>query len=388
VTASVALNQVAEVNPGTAIGALLATDAVDFFPMAAVDADKTVARTSERRALGQVSKGFTNFRDGDVLLAKITPCFENGKIAQAVVTTGAAFGSTEFHVVRCSAELDGRYLVHFLRRPEIRVDGQRKMTGSGGQRRVPKHFLESLEIPLPPLPEQRRIAAILDKADVLRTKRREALAHLDRLAQSFFVEMFGDPVTNPMGWEVVKLGSVGSLDRGVSKHRPRNDPKLLGGRYPLIQTGDVANSGGYIREFQSTYSDFGLHQSKLWPRGTLCITIAANIAKTGILTFDACFPDSVVGFKSSEESTVEYVRVWLSFLQKTLEENAPESAQKNINLAILRDLDIPLPPAQMRERFARVIQSANALSGKMQEAAARLDVARSSLQQRAFRGEL
>ncbi|HRA89425.1 MAG TPA: hypothetical protein PK992_15175, partial [Planctomycetaceae bacterium] len=82
--------------------------------------------------------------------------------------------------------------------------------------------------------------------------------------------------------------------------------------------------------------DIGLRQSKMWPAGTLCITIAANIAKTGILTFDACFPDSVVGFRADDPATVEYVRVWLSFLQKALEDSAPESAQKNINLAILR----------------------------------------------------
>ncbi|MCB0056578.1 MAG: restriction endonuclease subunit S, partial [Caldilineaceae bacterium] len=198
-TAAVPLSEVAEVNPRSVTDGWLSTDEVDFFPMAAVDAEKTVARASERRALQQVSKGFTSFRNGDVLLAKITPCFENGKISQASVTTPVAFGSTEFHVVRCGEKLDGRYLVHFLRRQEVREDGERKMTGSGGQRRVPKHFIESLEIPLPPPAEQRRIAAILDKADALRTKRREGLAQLDRLAQSIFVEMFGDPATNPRG---------------------------------------------------------------------------------------------------------------------------------------------------------------------------------------------
>ncbi|MFM2058771.1 MAG: hypothetical protein RLY71_3156 [Pseudomonadota bacterium] len=184
--------------------------------MAAVDAEKTVARASERRTLAQVSKGFTSFQDGDVLLAKITPCFENGKISQATVTTPAAFGSTEFHVVRCGANLDSRYLVHFLRRQEVRVDGERKMTGSGGQRRVPRHFLESLEIPLPPLPEQRRIAAILDKADALRTKRREALAQLDRLAQAIFVEIFGDQHPNIVGSDGVALADLVSINPRIS----------------------------------------------------------------------------------------------------------------------------------------------------------------------------
>ena len=114
--------------------------------------------------------------------------------------------------------------------------------------------------------------------------------------KSQFVEMFGDPVFNNLNWNELKMSELGRLERGTSKHRPRNAPELLGGIYPLIQTGDVSNSGLYITEYKSTYSELGLKQSKMWSKDTLCITIAANIAQTSILTFDACFPDSVVGF--------------------------------------------------------------------------------------------
>ena len=151
---------------------------------------------------------------------------------------------------------------------------------------------------------------------------------------------------------MLNFGTVGQLDRGKSKHRPRNDPILLGGKHPLIQTGDVANSGGYITTYKATYSDIGLSQSRKWPAGTLCITIAANIANTGILEFDACFPDSVVGFKPYEFVTVEYVQAWLGFLQKIIEDAAPESAQKNINLEILRNLQIPLPHVEQQKKFS------------------------------------
>ena len=105
-----------------------------------------------------------------------------------------------------------------------------------------------------------------------------------------FVELFGDPVSNSYGLPEATLPELGEFGRGVSKHRPRNDPKLLGGEYPLIQTGDIANAGLYITSYNSTYSELGLKQSKMWDKGTLCITIAANIAKTSILEFDACFP--------------------------------------------------------------------------------------------------
>ena len=99
-----------------------------------------------------------------------------------------------------------------------------------------------------------------------------------------------------MSWDYVTLDKLGSISRGKSKHRPRNDKTLFGGKYPFIQTADVKAAGLYLTEYTETYSDKGLAQSKLWPTGTLCITIAANIADTTILGIDACFPDSVMGF--------------------------------------------------------------------------------------------
>lgn len=209
-----------------------------------------------------------------------------------------------------------------------------------------------IKIPLPALDEQRRIAGILDKADALRAKRREAIAKLDQLLQSVFLDMFGDPITNPMSWPMGKLAELGELDRGVSRHRPRGAPELLDGKHPLIQTGDVARSAGYIRDFTATYSDAGLAQSKKWPSGTLCITIAANIAETGILTFDACFPDSVVGFTANRTSNAEFVQALMGFLRGILEEKAPQVAQKNINLAILRELPVPIPPIERQKNWA------------------------------------
>jgi type I restriction enzyme S subunit len=246
----------------------------------------------------------------------------------------------------------------------------------------------ALEIPLPAISQQRRIAAILDKADALRTKRRETIAKLDQLLQSVFLDMFGDPATNPKGWPVGTLVDLGELDRGVSRHRPRGAPELLGGKHPLIQTGDVSRSGGYIRQFTATYSDIGLAQSKKWPVGTLCITIAANIAETGILTFDACFPDSVVGFTPNQTSNVEFVQELVRFLREILEERAPQVAQKNINLAILRELPIPIPPADLQHQFARVAAGIEDQKRTLQRHAAQLDTLFVSLQHRAFAGEL
>lgn len=186
--------------------------------------------------------------------------------------------------------------------------------------------------------------------------------------------MFGDPVSNPKQWDKQMLGKLGELGRGVSKHRPRNDPKLLGGIYPLIQTGDVANADMYISEYKMTYSDLGLQQSKMWHKDTLCITIAANIAKTGILTFDACFPDSVVGFVANAKTNNLFMHYWFTFFQKILEEQAPESAQKNINLKILNELSVIVPPIELQNEFAQFVQKVDKLKVEMQQSLKELEV--------------
>ncbi len=282
-------------------------------------------------------------------------------------------------------EVDERYLVRFL---EIELKKIEERTPFVTVKHLSGKTLNEIEIPLPSLEDQRRIASILDAADALRSKRRESLRKLEVLLKSVFLEMFGDPVTNPKGWVVEQLGEVGNLDRGISKHRPRNDPRLLNGIYPLIQTGDISRAGNYIYTHTQTYSEFGLNQSRLWPNGVLCITIAANIAKTAITTFPCCFPDSVVGFISNDRSTVEYVQNWMSFLQSNIEEMAPESAQKNINLKILNELKLPIPPIELQKDFSRFAKTHETMKLQFQKKSEMLETLFSALQHQAFNGTL
>jgi type I restriction enzyme S subunit len=290
--------------------------------------------------------------------------------------------------VRPDACVDPAYLACYFQTPYYWQQVSRASAGTA-QAGVNASKLKALKIPLPPLLDQKRIATILDKADAIRRKRQASIRLADDFLRSVFLDMFGDPVTNPKGWPMVKLSEIGQLDRGVSKHRPRNAPELLGGTFPLIQTGDIANSGGYIRDFTQTYSETGLRQSKIWPVGTLCITIAANIAKTGILTFDACFPDSVVGFiPYSDQTTTEFAQWWLSFLQEGLEESAPESAQKNINLKILRDLDVVCPPFSQQCQFSQIVRRARKHAENTAASTRAANDLFQSLSHRAFAGEL
>ena len=225
-----------------------------------------------------------------------------------------------------------------------------------GLKHISRDYISNIEIKLPDSTIQEKVVSQLDLLESNITKHKTILEKLDLLIKSRFIEMFGDPVINEKDWDLKTLPELGEFGRGVSKHRPRNAPELLGGKYPLIQTGDVANANLYITDYESTYSEEGFKQSKMWKAGTLCITIAATIAKTAILTFDSCFPDSVVGFTPNEKTNSLFINYWFSFFQKILEEQAPAVAQKNINLQVLSELKIITPPISLQNDFAAFVQ--------------------------------
>ena len=251
---------------------------------------------------------------------------------------------------------------------------------------IGRKVLEEILVPDIGMEQQMEYAANLEKINGIIQLRKQELQKLDELIKSRFVEMFGNPVSNPKGMVKKTLPELGEFGRGVSKHRPRNDKALLGGPYPLIQTGDIANSGMYITEYHSTYSELGLRQSKMWDKGTLCITIAANIAKTAILGFDACFPDSVVGFNANENTNNVFVHYWFSFFQEILESQAPESAQKNINLKILSKLEVIVPDIQEQNKFAAFVAQTDKSKLTIQKSLDELETLNKALMQKYFGG--
>jgi type I restriction enzyme S subunit len=176
------------------------------------------------------------------------------------------------------------------------------------------------------------------------------------------------PFELPPGWLWARFPELGTFERGKSKHRPRNDPSLFeGGIHLFVQTGDIARSNGVIETFTSKYNDVGLDQSAMWPKGTLCITIAANIADSGILGFDACFPDSVVGFiPASVFPNARYFEYFMRTAKADLLKFAPATAQKNINLGILNQVLIPLPPLAEQQRIVAKVDELMALCDQME----------------------
>ena len=278
---------------------------------------------------------------------------------------------------------DKRFLYYYLSSPST-YQKFKNMAVGGVVNNLNSEMVRGVTVPVPPMDEQIDIVTTLDKVTELIALRKEQLGKLDQLVKSRFIELFGDPVYNNNGLPAKKLCELGSLDRGRSQHRPRNDPKLLNGPYPLIQTGEVASAGLYITEYKNTYSELGLQQSKMWKAGTLCITIAANIAQTAILTFDACFPDSVVGFVPNDAVSAIYMHYWFGFFQKILEEQAPQVAQKNINLKILSDLDVMVPTKEQQEQFAAFVEQTDKSKLAIQQSLDKLEMLKKSLMQKYF----
>ncbi|MDR1498142.1 MAG: restriction endonuclease subunit S [Puniceicoccales bacterium] len=442
----VRLKNIVEINPRPA--PLSDNTLVSFVPMKCVEEESGRFVSAGDKRVAEVKKGYTSFRDGDVIWAKVTPCMENGKAAVLTgLTNGFGYGSTEFFVLRPSAQLDLAYLLHFILQKSFRQKAAQHMTGAVGLRRVPKSFLEQQEIPLPPLSEQCPVVAEIEKQftrlDAGAAALRRVQANLKRyraavlkaacegrlvptetelarkenrtfetgeqLLQRILAECrknwpgrgkYKEPsaleVTKlphlPKGWVWAILPQLGELNRGKSKHRPRDDMRLYEGPYPFIQTGDVRKSGGTIRDYSQTYSEFGLQQSRLWPEGTLCITIAANIAETGILTFKGCFPDSVVGFvHEGDPATTRYIEYFLRTAKEKLVLFAPATAQKNINLNILQKVAVPLPPLTEQKRIVAEVERHLSLIDELETTVtaslARATRLRQSILQKSFAGE-
>ncbi|WP_313493461.1 restriction endonuclease subunit S [Stenotrophomonas sp.] len=447
------LAQIAFVNPRNSASDNLE---VSFVPMTLIGTRFDGQHGQEFRTWGDVKQGFTHFAEGDIGVAKITPCFENSKACVfAGLRNGLGAGTTELHIVRpVSGTLDARYVLAYLKSPQFLLAGETKMTGTAGQKRLPKEFVEANPFPLPPLGEQSRIVAKLDELMALcdRVEARQVdaevahmhlvrtlldsltktvdaadfsaswqrlsdhfttlfttkasidaliqtvleLAVMGKLAQQDFSDepasvlleriqrtrsSRGDkkpkllamssgqehPFELPRNWTWTTLPAVGELSRGKSRHRPRNDPSLyVGGSIPLVQTGDVARAHGIVRTHSAMYNAEGLAQSRLWPVGTMCITIAANIADSAILGFEACFPDSVVGFiPDLPELDVRYFEFFLRTAKSNLQNFAPSTAQKNINLEILGLLSVPLPPVNEMHRIVSKVDHVMALCDQL-----------------------
>lgn len=393
------LSDIAYLNP-TLGGRLPEDELVSFVPMASVSAETAKVETTQDRPYSEVSKGFTPFLSGDVLFAKITPCFENGKIAQANLPRQNGFGSTEFHVVRSRPGVsDARYLHHYLRLKDVRTQGQRRMTGSGGQRRVPASFLSELRVPVPSLDEQRRIAAILDQAEALRIQRRAALAQLDSLSRSIFLDMFGDPVANERGWPAASVSDfVAGFESGKSLVADDEDDSAAAFR--VLKVSAVTSLEYKPEQSKAVPSDYVPPKSHIVRAGDLLFSRANTTELIGATAFVSTTPDNLLlpdklwRFVWHQPTRTAPLYIWHLFQQPKFRKEIGQRASgtsgsmKNISQEKVLSIRVGHPPLTVQQTFATRIRAIEALKATHRAALAELDALFASLQQRAFNGEL
>ena len=159
-----------------------------------------------------------------------------------------------------------------------------------------------------------------------------------------------------MSWDYKTLNELGTVSRGRSRHRPRNDNSLFGGKYPFVQTADVKAANFYLTDYTETYNEKGLEQSRLWKAGTLCITIAANIADTAILGIDACFPDSIMGFVPFEGvSNAKFIKYAFDMLQRDIKQISQGTAQDNLSWQKLETIKFPAPDIKIQNKIVEIL---------------------------------
>jgi len=365
--------------------------------------DDGLVDISNQQTLENISVGLPLFEKGDVLLAKITPCMENGKGAFVQnLPTRYAFGSTEFHVLRPSKKIDGRFLYYVTFNSTYRAYAAQNMVGAAGQKRVTSRFVKDTRLLLPSLPEQQRIAAYLDTScaaiDMAIAAKRRQLDTLYELRNSIISRAVTQGLNPqvamrpsgldwapeaPAHWDVRQIKRLCSLVRGQFTHRPRNDPALYGGPYPFIQTGDITAAGKYILTHSQTLNELGLRASKQFPRGTLVMSIAANIGDVAILDFEACFPDSMVGIIPGHKTNLDFLYYLMRAMRAIMLRSAVQSTQLNLSYVRIGTNSAPVPPPEEQAAIAQYLdakeQESLLLSATLQSQLATLAAYRKSL---------
>jgi len=319
-------------------------------------------------------------------------CVEGGSAGRKIGFTNqeVCFGNKLFALVP-NKNVDSKFLFYYYFSSSFQKHFSTEMAGIIGG--VSMNKFKDIEIPLPPLPEQRRIVSLLDEAFAAIAKAKANAEQNLKNAKELF-ESYLQGVFENGNWEKKKLQDVAKVfGRGKSKHRPRNWEGLYGGDYPFIQTGEVRNANKYISSYIQTYNEVGLAQSKLWKKGTICITIAANIAETAILDFDACIPDSIIGFEVDEKKAdLNFAYYLLQYFKAELQKLGKGSAQDNINLGTFENQYFPFPSLQEQQAIVLQLDALRAETQKLEAVYQKkiddLDELKKSILQKAFAGEL
>ncbi|KZE48988.1 hypothetical protein AV540_15515 [Brevibacillus parabrevis] len=338
-------------------------DEVSFVPMSDVSEDGRIF-TGNKVRYSEVSSGYSYFIEDDILFAKITPCMENGKgaIARGLIN-GLGAGSTEFHILRPKQNLViSEWIYRFLSYSKFRKSAEKNMTGSAGQKRVPKAFLENVLIPLPPLETQKQIAKILDTAAELLAMRKQQLAELDNLTKSVFYEMFGDPVVNEKGWDVKTLNDISIL---ITKG---SSPTWQGINYTEDTSQVLFVTSENVRE---GYLDFSkrkyvenrfneIQKRSILEYGDILINIVgASIGRAAVFYSNekANINQAVALVRCHKDVCLPYLCYYFNS-PKAIQmygEMQVDVARANLSLKNIGELAVIYPPIEFQSQFATIV---------------------------------
>ena len=360
---------------------------VSFIPMTKVG-EHGEFDASEIKNYSEVKKGFTNFQNGDILFAKITPCMENGKGAIANnMKNGIGFGSTEFHVLRPDTDkITSEWLYYLTTWKAFRKEAERNMTGSAGQKRVPKTFLENYVVNLPDIDTQKSENKILRKLDDLIFLRKQQLAKLDELIKARFVEMFGDPSNNPMGWKKQNFEDIALLITDGEHMTPQRTNKgiyLLSARNILnhtIQLDDV----DYIDE-----EEYGRIARRIVPQqGDVLVSCSGSIGRCCVvpseLKFQMVRSVALIRFNNTINPIFAEWLIATDELQKQIYTSATQSSQANLFQGKIRKLCGYVPPLSLQNQFAAFVERVDKQKQTVQQSLEKLELMKKALMQEYF----
>ena len=343
--------------------------AIPFVPMDAIPQGGAYTADYTMRPPGEIRSG-AYFERGDALIAKITPSFENGKQALATgLPTPFGIATTEVIPLRpCKEGQDRRLLFFYLLHPDVRHHVAERMEGATGRQRIPVDVLLDLPFPKFDPEEQTTVSDTLEMIQQLMAVETQSIETTQTLKRAAMRTLFTRGMRGeaqketeigpvPESWETSTLGESARLERGRFMHRPRNEQRFYGGTTPFVQTGDVVKSGGRIRDFTQTLNNEGVAISRVFPAGTILITIAANIGFTGILCFDSACPDSLIAITPERLVTSEFLEHYLQTQQEEMDRLAPKGTQKNINIQFLRPWPIVAPSVEEQREVVAILDT-------------------------------
>lgn len=355
--AEVRLTDICELNPRLSTGDRPSDDLpVTFVPMSAVNESRGVIDKPEERTFGEVAKGYTSFRERDVLFAKVTPCMENGKAAIAgQLVNGLGFGSTEFHVLRPRPAVLPEFVLSFVRQQAFRDRAASAFVGTGGLQRVPPDFLARVKLSLPTLPEQQRIVDVLHQAEAVEKLRNDFDALLLRTKRQLFIEMFGDP--NPRfnnRWPLERLGKSVTVATGGTPSREQSDS--YGSTHAWVKSTDLKDNA--IVATEERISELGIQRSnaKIHPAQTVMLAMygqGQTRGRTGKLLIEAACNQACAALLPSDELLPDYLWVWLQLSYESVRALGRGGQQENLNLDIVRGITLPKPPTPLQQEFSR-----------------------------------